>query len=146
MILGFQAFMPKIYITNELIVSIDLLLIYLSFQVLFYKTHYIIILAFFLGLFQDLIINVDVIGLCSFIKPLSIHALSLIKNAQFLWKRNFKILFIFLIYLFHFFVFYFISTIEEFHTLIFLVFLHTLFALLIFLALERLFYNSKLLN
>ena len=144
-LISLQAFFPKIYVTNELKVSIDLLLIYLSFLVLFYKTYYIIFLAFFLGLFQDFIIHVGAIGLCSFIKPLSVFAVGLIKRAQLLWKRSFKILVIFIIYLLHFSIFYFISSLEEFRTLIFLILLLALFALIIFIVLEKLLYNSKLL-
>ena len=141
----FQGVFPKIYISENIIVSVDILLIFLTFLVLLSETYLIIFLAFILGLFQDFIIHIEVIGLCSFLKSISIYCIVYLKKSQTLWSRYFKIFYLFFIYFIHFILYYYISFYDFNMTLFFLSFLHSVFGLFFFLILERIIYNSELL-
>ena len=144
-ILLVQAYSPKIPITENLNVSLDLLLIFITFLVLLNKTFYIVFIAFFLGLFQDFIINVEAIGLCSFIKSMSVYYLSKIKLNNNLWSVFFKLLYIFAIYYVHFLFYYFVINLNFNSLILLLSLLHALFALFVFYIINKFFLNSNLL-
>ena len=78
-VIAVQSFSPKIYITNNINVTLDFLLVLITFLVLLKDTFYIIILGFFVGLLQDMVINSYAIGLCSFLKSSSVYYISKIK-------------------------------------------------------------------
>ena len=101
-----QAYSPKIPLSDNLNVSLDLLLIFITFLVLLNKTFYIVFIAFFLGLIQDFIINIEAIGLCSFIKSLSAYYIGKVKLINNLWSKIFKISTTFIIIFTFFFIFY----------------------------------------
>ena len=56
-----QSYLPVVKISNSLFLYVDLLLIYLTYLSLNRKLYSIIIIAFFVGIFQDFIIQNDVI-------------------------------------------------------------------------------------
>ena len=141
----FQAYIPRIYITEQIILSFDILIIYLTFLTIFHKTYLIIFVAFILGLFQDFIIHIELLGLCSIIKPMTVYFLGKLKKAENLWLRSYKILFIIFIYFFHFLFFYLISVFEFSFILLLISFIHAISTFLIFILIEKIFYNSTLL-
>ena len=96
-----QGFLPKIIITKDLILTCDLFFIYLTFLVLRKELHVVIITAFFLGLFQDFVIQPETIGLYAFIKIISVYFLSYLNRVKKLWSESSKILYILIIYFFH---------------------------------------------
>ena len=59
----------------------------------------VIIIAFFLGLFQDFVIQPEAIGLNAFIKVISVYFLSYLNKVKILWSELSKILYILIIYL-----------------------------------------------
>ena len=145
LVIFMQSLAPKIYISTSFNVSLDFLLILLTFLVLLKDTYYIVFLGFFLGLFQDMVINSHAIGLCSFTKSLSVYYISKIKLNNNLWNRSYKIIFIFLVYFFHFMIYYFVTTSIVSFLVVSLSFLHALSALIIFYIFEKILFNSRLL-
>ena len=141
----FQAYSPKIILSEYVIISLDVFLVFLTFLVLVNKTMYIIFMAFFFGLFQDFVVHHQTMGLFSFIKSLSVYYLDKIKKNSNLWTRNFKIIYMFIIYVIHFSIYY--STVSyDFNLLILgLSFLHAIIALILFVIIEKILFNSKLL-
>ena len=140
-----QSFAPKIYITDNINVSLDFLLILITFLILLKNTFYVVFLGFFIGLLQDMLINSYAIALCSFIKSLSVYYISKIKLNNNLWKRSYKFIYILLIYFLHFMVYYFVMS-ASLNFLIFLLsFLHALSALIVFYIFEKILFNSHLL-
>ena len=140
-----QSYLPRIYISENFVISLDLFLVYVTILVLLYKTYYIIILSFFLALLQDFVILSGVIGLCSFIKPICVYSIGIMKKTNQLWNRYFKYLYLFTIYLFHYIFYYFVSINNPDFTLLLVSVLHAIFTLLIVLLLEKLFYNTEIL-
>ena len=140
-----QSFAPKIYITDNINVTLDFLIILITFLVLLKDTFYIVFLGFFMGLLQDMVINSYAIGLCSFIKSLSVYYISKIKLNNNLWKRSYKFIYILLIYFLHFAVYYFVVSSNFNFLIIGLSFLHALSAFIIFYIFEKILFNSYLL-
>ena len=140
-----QAYAPKVFVTSNVKVGLDFLLVLITFFVLLKKTYYVIFLGFIFGLLQDFMINVEAIGLCSFIKSLSVYYLSKIKLNNNLWTRSFKFFYIFLVYFLHFFIYYSIINTEISFLFIYLSILHAFFAIVIFYVFEKTLFNSCLL-
>tara|TARA_Y100001960_G_C14403341_1_gene694520 strand:- start:159 stop:647 length:489 start_codon:yes stop_codon:yes gene_type:complete len=139
-----QGVFPKIYISEDLVVSFDIFLIYLTILVFTYELHHVILIAFFIGLFQDFIINKELIGLASFAKSITIYMLGFIKKSKFLWNVNFKYFILVLIYFSHFIIFYF-----PYSSNMLLVFkvsvIYSIVSVLIFSLLKAIFYNKDLM-
>ena len=109
LILVIQVNLPSIIIFGGNKINLDLFLVFLTFLIFFEKdTYKLIILAFLYGIIQDVIINIDQLGLLSFIKSLSIYLLSFSLKYKTIWKWRVKLLYIFLIYFIHFFLYYII--------------------------------------
>ena len=68
-----QAYMPKVWIFSDIDISVDFFLIFLTLVVLNHETYLVIISAFILGLFQDFVIQINMIGSYALIKPFSIY-------------------------------------------------------------------------
>ena len=100
-ILLLQLYTPKIYL-GETIVSPDFLLIYLTYLSMLYSRFSLIIFGFLLGITQDFIAQANLIGLFAFTKSIVGFILGSLKKYEKIWKKNIKILFLFLTYQFHF--------------------------------------------
>jgi len=144
-VLLLQAYSPTIPLGEKLNFSLDLLLVFITISVLLNKTFVIIFIAFFLGLVQDFVINIEAIGLCSFSKSLSAYYISKVKLNNNLWSKYFKQFYIFLIYFFHFLFYYFILDLNINVIILLSSFLHAIFAIFIFYIINKFFFNSKLL-
>ena len=136
-----QGLMPKIHLTDNLVVSLDVFLIYLTFLALIYETSYIIVFAFILGLFQDFVINIDIIGITSFLKPLTVYLVSVIKSTKFIWNFYFKIIYLFSVFLLYFLCFYFTCFFDT-SLLLQVSFFHSLFTLIIFVMIDKTIYKT----
>ena len=140
-----QTYLPRIYITENFAISLDLFLIYITILVLLYETSYIIILSFVFALLQDFLILAGVIGLCSFIKPICVYSIGIIKKTNQLWKKRFKYIYLLTIYLFHYIFYYYVSTNNPDLTLLFVGISHSIVTLVIVLLVEKLLFNSDIL-
>lgn len=103
-----QIFIPVLSF-NYLIIVPDVLIILLTFVGFYYGRFYTIILGFLLGLTQDLITQIELLGAMAFIKSAAGFGLGTLNLYANIWSSRFKLLFIFLIYNIHFFIFYFIK-------------------------------------
>jgi len=140
-----QTYLPRIYITENFAISLDLFLIYITILVLLYETSYIIILSFVFALLQDFLILAGVIGLCSFIKPICVYLIAIIKRTNQLWKKRFKYIYLFTIYFFHYIFYYYVSTNNPDLTLFIVGISHSIVTLVIVLLVEKLLFNSDIL-
>ena len=102
-----QAYFPIIYI-GSIIISPDITLVYISIMAILFRRFTIIFLAFFLGLAQDLISQVALIGLFSFIKSLSAYFIGSINLHKSVWNRNIKYIVLMATYFIHFFLYFYI--------------------------------------
>ena len=97
-----QAYSPQIWINSNLKINIDFLLILITYLAFTKEVYIIIFYAFFIGLFQDFIINVDMIGVSSLVKIFFVYFISILKKFNHLWVKNIKLFYLFTLYFFHF--------------------------------------------
>ena len=136
-----QGFLPSLILADGLVVTCDLFLIYLTWLALNKKLYQIIVFAFFIGMFQDLVIQSETVGLYSFIKVISVYFINYLKKVASLWNELSKLLYLFIVYFSHYFLYHYVF-INEF-TSIFLVyiFLESVFNLIIFIICDKIFFN-----
>ena len=137
-----QGFLPRITITENLVLTCDLFFVYLTILSLRRELYGVIIIAFFLGLFQDFVIQPEAIGLNAFIKVISVYFLSYLNKVKILWNELSKILYILIIYFFHYFVYHYVFISELSYLIISYVFLESILNILIFVISKKMFINS----
>ena len=137
-----QGFLPRITITENVVLTCDLFFVYLTVLSLRRELYGVIIIAFFLGLFQDFVIQPEAIGLNAFIKVISVYFLSYLNKVKILWSELSKILYILIIYFFHYFVYHYVFISELSYLIICYVFLESILNILIFVISKRMFINS----
>ena len=143
-ILLIQVNLPSIIVFGGNKINLDLLLIYLTFSIFIEKdTYKLIFLAFIYGLIQDIVINIDQIGLLSFIKSFSIYLLSYVLKYETIWRWKVKLLYIFLIYFIHFFIYYIIIYHDIYINVIMVGVFQSILCILIFIVLNKLLFNIK---
>jgi hypothetical protein len=141
-----QSYFPLIAVSNNLFLSIDFLLLYLTFLSLKSDRLYIIIfLAFTIGIFQDFVIQNGTIGLYSFIKVLSVYLINYIKHINNLWSSFFKGCFLLSIYFLHYLSYHYILAINFSSIMILFIFFESLFNILLFFAFNKIFFKLKYL-
>ena len=142
-VLIIQINLPSIIIYENNKINLDLILIFLTFLVFIEDSHRIVYIAFFFGLFQDIIINTEQLGLFSFLKSLTIYLLLGIRSYDSIWDRKIKLGFIFCIYFLHF-LFYYLIIHDGFYSMIFLVsFFQSILSFVIYYLFNRLYLNPK---
>ena len=145
LILIIQVNLPSIIIFGGNKINLDLFLVFLTFLIFFeIEIYKLIILAFIYGLIQDTIINIDQIGLLSFIKSFTVYLLSYILKYQTIWKWQIKLLYIFLIYFVHFFIYYIIIYHDIYMYVLIAGIFQAVLCILIFIILNKLLFNSKM--
>jgi len=144
LILIIQINLPSIIIFEGNKINLDLFLVYLTFLIFIEKdTYKLIILAFIYGIIQDIIINVDQLGLLSFIKSFTIYLLSYILKYRTIWQWKVKLVYIFLIYFIHFFIYYIIIYHNIYIYVTIVGIIQSVLCLLIFVILNKLLFNIK---
>ena len=103
-----QIFIPVINI-NGLKITPDILIIFLTYIGYYYGRLETIIMGFLLGLIQDFVTQVELIGIMAFVKSLIGYGLGTLALYRSIWHRNFRIFFIFIIFLLHFYIYYYIK-------------------------------------
>ena len=90
-----QSYIPSIITSEEfLLIKFDFFLIYLIYLSFLYKVYLIIVFAFFIGFFQDLLIQSNTVGLYSFLKVSFVYFVGYIKDSNKIWSIQFKFLFL----------------------------------------------------
>ncbi len=139
-----HSYFPLVSISNNLFLSIDFLFLYLTFLSLKSSRLYIVILlAFFIGIFKDFVIQNNTIGLYSFINVLSVYFISYIRHVDNLWSKFFKVGFLLFVYFLHYFIYHYILITNFSFVMILFIFLESLFNILIFFILDKIFFKLK---
>ena len=103
-----QIFIPAFNFYNLVIVP-DILIIFLTYIGFYYGRFYVIILGFFMGISQDLITQVEIMGAMAFTKSAIGFGLGTLALYRNVWSGNIRMFFIFLLYNLHFLIYYFIK-------------------------------------
>ena len=140
-----QAYFPIIYL-GSLTISPDITLVYISIMAILYGRFNIIFIAFFLGLFQDLISQVTLLGLFSFLKTLAAYGIGSINLHDSVWNRKVKSSVIIVTYFIHFFLYFYVVINDSASWIVILQysFLQTIFTFAIFWLLNRFIFGRRL--
>ena len=103
-----QIFIPAFNFYNLVIVP-DILIIFLTYIGFYYGRFYVIILGFFIGISQDFITQVELMGAMAFTKSAIGFGLGTLVLYRNVWSGNIRMFFIFLLYNLHFLIYYFIK-------------------------------------
>tara|TARA_B100000579_G_scaffold258190_1_gene212597 strand:+ start:212 stop:691 length:480 start_codon:yes stop_codon:yes gene_type:complete len=136
-----QGFLPSVILADGLVVTCDLFLIYLTWLALNKKLYQIIVFAFFIGMFQDLVIQSETVGLYSFIKVISVYFINYLKKVASLWNELSKLLYLFIVYFSHYFLYHYVFINEFTSIFLFYIFLESVFNLIIFIICDKIFFN-----
>ncbi len=117
-IFALQINFPVIYIYDQFYLYFDFVLIFLVVLCYRIDEYKVILLSFLFGLGQDLIINIDHIGLLSFLKCTIIFLISLTNKYRFIWRKTFKFFILFLLFFIHFFFYYLIVSYNSYYSII----------------------------
>ena len=103
-----QIFIPTFNFYNLVIVP-EILIIFLTYIGFYYGRFYVIILGFFMGISQDFITQVELMGTMAFTKSAIGFGLGTLALYRNVWSVNIRMFFIFLLYNLHFLIYYFIK-------------------------------------
>ena len=103
-----QIFIPAFNFYNLVIVP-DILIILLTYIGFYYGRFYVIIFSFFMGISQDFITQVELMGAMAFTKSAIGFGLGTLALYRNVWSGNIRMFFIFLLYNLHFLIYYFIK-------------------------------------
>ena len=142
-ILLIQANLPSIIIYNNNRINLDLVLVFLTVLVFLKNSYKIIIIGFFYGLIQDIIMSVDQLGVFSFIKSTTVFLLLYIREYDTIWDKKIKFLYIFLIYFIHFALYYSIIYNEFYFIILSMSLFQTVSTFILFILFDRLFIKIK---
>ena len=141
-----QIFIPAFNFYHLVIVP-DILIIFLTYIGFYYGRFYVIILGFLIGISQDFITQVELMGAMAFTKSAIGFGLGTLALYRNIWSRNIRMLFIFLLYNLHFLVFYFINfsgvPISS-YIYIQVVLIHSLLSFAILFVIDKSFFNNKI--
>ena len=141
-----QIFIPAFNFYHLVIVP-DILIIFLTYIGFYYGRFYVIILGFLMGISQDFITQVELMGAMAFTKSAIGFGLGTLVLYRNIWSRNIRMLFIFLLYNLHFLVFYFInfSGVPISSSIyIQVVLIHSLLSFAILFVIDKSFFNNKI--
>ena len=145
-VMGIQMFIPA-FNFYKLVIIPDVLIIFLTYIGFYYGRFYVIILGFILGISQDFITQVELMGAMAFTKSAVGFGLGTLVLYRNVWSGNVKMLFIFLMYNLHFLIYYFI----KFNGVSILlavyfqaILIHSLLSIVILIVIDKSFFNSKI--
>ena len=141
-----QIFIPTFNFYHLVIVP-DILIIFLTYIGFYYGRFYVIILGFLIGISQDFITQVELMGAMAFTKSAIGFGLGTLALYRSIWSGNIRMLFIFLLYNLHFLVYYFIkfSGVPISSSIyIQVILIHTLLSFAILIVIDKSFFNNKI--
>ena len=136
-----QGFLPVIALSEGLIITCDLFFIFLTFLAFNKSLYIVVIFAFFFGVFQDLVIQPETVGLSAFIKLVSVYFINYLNKVKELWSELTHISYLFLIYFFHYFLYHYVFVNELSPLIISFIFLETIFNLFIYIICDKIIFN-----
>ena len=138
-----QSNLPSITIYNYHKINLDLILIFLTALIFFKDSYKIIFLAFFYGLIQDILTNINQFGILSFIKSFTVFLLLYIRKYDTIWNKKIKFAYIFLIYFIHFHLYHFSIYNDYYFSIFFISFLQTIVTFCLFIVADKFFIKIK---
>ena len=141
----FQSIFPVITYGNYKIAP-DFLLILLTFYSLKSNRFFSIICGFILGILQDFLSQIELIGAFAFVKSLSGYFVGSLNKYMNFFSKRIILLFIFIIYVIHFFIFYFFkfnNIIFDLYLLFKIIVINSLINLSIYILLDKVLYDKK---
>ena len=141
-----QIFIPAFNFYNLVIVP-DILIIFLTYIGYYYGRFYVIILGFFMGISQDFITQVELMGAMAFTKSAIGFGLGTLALYRNVWSGNIRMFFIFLLYNLHFLIYYFIkfSGVPISSSIyIQVVLIHSLVSFAILFVIDKSFFNNEI--
>ena len=141
-----QIFVPAFNFYNLVIVP-DILIIFLTYIGFYYGRFYVIILGFFIGISQDFITQVELMGAMAFTKSAIGFGLGTLALYRNVWSGNIRMFFIFLLYSLHFLIYYFIkfSGVPISSSIyIQVVLIHSLVSFAILFVIDKSFFNNEI--
>lgn len=145
-VMGIQIFIPAFNFYNLVIVP-DILIIFLTYIGFYYGRFYVIILGFLIGISQDFITQVELLGAMAFTKSAIGFGLGTLALYRNVWSGNFRMFFIFLLYNLHFIIYYFIkfSGVPISSSIyIQVVLIHSLLSFAILFVIDKSFFTNKI--
>ena len=141
-----QIFIPVFNFYNLVIIP-DILIIFLTYIGFYYGRFYVIILGFFMGISQDFITQVELMGAMAFTKSAIGFGLGTLALYRNVWSGKIRIFFIFLLYNLHFLIYYFIkfSGVPISSSIyIQVVLIHSLVSFAILFVIDKSFFNNEI--
>ena len=141
-----QIFIPAFNFYNLVIVP-DILIIFLTYIGFYYGRFHVIILGFFMGISQDFITQVELMGAMAFTKSAIGFGLGTLALYRNVWSGNIRMFFIFLLYNLHFLIYYFIkfSGVPISSSIyIQVVLIHSLVSFAILFVIDKSFFNNEI--
>ena len=141
-----QIFIPAFNFYNLVIVP-DILIIFLTYIGFYYGRFYVIIFGFFIGISQDFITQVELMGTMAFTKSAIGFGLGTLALYRNVWSGNIRMFFIFLLYNLHFLIYYFIkfSGVPISSSIyIQVVLIHSLVSFAILFVIDKSFFNNEI--
>ena len=141
-----QIFIPAFNFYNLVIVP-DILIIFLTYIGFYYGRFYVIILGFFMGISQDFITQIELMGAMAFTKSAIGFGLGTLAMYRNVWSGNIRMFFIFLLYNLHFLIYYFIkfSGVPISSSIyIQVVLIHSLVSFAILFVIDKSFFNKEI--
>jgi len=145
-IMCIQIFIPAFNFYNLVIVP-DIFIIFLTYIGFYYGRFYAIVLGFFMGISQDFITQIELMGAMAFTKSAIGFGLGTLALYENIWSGNIRMFFIFLLYNLHFLIYYFIkfSGIPISSSIyIQLVLIHSVVSFAILFVIDKSFFNNEL--
>ena len=140
-----QSYIPSIITSEEfLLIKFDFFLIYLIYLSFLYKVYLIIVFAFFIGFFQDLLIQSNTVGLYSFLKVSFVYFVGYIKDSNKIWSIQFKFLFLLVLIFSHNFLYHYIFINEINIYVLFYILIEALINLILIVLVDKVIYNGKI--
>ena len=140
-----QSYFPSIITSEEfLLIKFDFLLIYLIYLSFLYRVYLIIIFAFIIGFFQDLLIQSDTIGLYSFLKVLFVYFIGYLKDSNKIWNVQFKFIFLLILIFSHSFLYHFIIINDINYYSMFYIIIESLINLILIVVIDKIIFNGKI--
>ena len=141
-----QIFIPAFNFYNLVIVP-DIFIIFLTYIGFYYGRFYVIILGFLMGISQDFITQVELMGAMAFTKSAIGFGLGTLALYRNVWSGNIRMFFIFLLYNLHFLIYYFIkfSGVPISSSIyIQVVLIHSLVSFAILFVIDKSFFNNEI--
>ena len=140
-----QSYFPSIITSEEfLLIKFDFLLIYLIYLSFLYRVYLIIIFAFIIGFFQDLLIQSDTIGLYSFLKVLFVYFIGYLKDSNKIWNVQFKFIFLLILIFSHSFLYHYIFSNDINYYFMFYIIIESLINLILIVVIDKIIFNGKI--